>query len=264
MIPLWLSLLLVPASLVALLGVLRDYQRRCVPDPELVRKLLHIGIGLVCLTFPWLFTTLTPVLLLLVVCSALLLALRTVPRLRATYGMVLGGVGRASLGDLAFAPGVALTFWLSGGEPLHYCLPLLLLTLADAAAALVGKRYGRLPYATLAGSRTLEGSLAFFGVALLCAQAALLLWSSLPTLAALPLALLLALLLTLVESVAGYGLDNLLVPVAGCGLLHVLVQADPAAHLAALAGAGTLTLLVLLNTALSQGWLPTYPVLDEH
>ncbi len=65
-------------------------------------------------------------------------------------------------------------FVLSDGRTLLYVVPILVLTFADAAAALVGVAFGRLRYSTVGGSKSLEGSAAFLGVAFLCAGMSLL------------------------------------------------------------------------------------------
>src|SRR5439155_15297069 len=72
----WLGMGSVLAVLGALLAGLRLWQRRTAPHPELVRKLLHMGMGLVTLTFPWVFDTAWPVLLLASASVLGLLALR--------------------------------------------------------------------------------------------------------------------------------------------------------------------------------------------
>ena len=60
----WLGVLIVPAALGGLLGILSIYRRLARPHPELVRKLLHVGMGCVTLSFPWLFDSPTPVVIL--------------------------------------------------------------------------------------------------------------------------------------------------------------------------------------------------------
>ena len=57
-----------------------------------------------------------------------------------------------------------------------YVVPLLLLAVADAAAALVGVGFGRRLYRTIGGWKTMEGSAAFLACAFLCVFIALI-WS---------------------------------------------------------------------------------------
>jgi len=152
-----------------------------------------------------------------------------------------------SLGEIYFPLGVAALFLLSGGDPLRYTIPLLLLTLADAVAALIGVRFGRTRYTTAEGHKSAEGSLAFFGAAFLSVLLSLrLLGHHTAPAEMLLISLILALLMMLVEAVAWRGLDNLLVPVAGFWLLDRLLTMAPAELLAQLALTLGLSLFVLL------------------
>src|SRR5262249_54713981 len=143
-----LGIVLVLAALGLLMTALKLYQSCCRPHPEWVRKLLHMGMGLVTLSFPWLFDESWPVWVLLVLAIAALLAVRLVKRLRSSLGSVIGGVQRTSWGEIYFPIGVALVFELSRRatdvspvqQILLYCVPILCLTLADALAALIGLR----------------------------------------------------------------------------------------------------------------------------
>ncbi|MCB9104568.1 MAG: hypothetical protein H6633_10040 [Anaerolineales bacterium] len=125
----------------------------------------------------------------------------------------------AVIGEIYFVGGVATLFFLTGDDPLRFSIPILLLALADAAAALVGIRYGRRHYTTFDGDKTLEGSLAFLVTAFFCIQVPLLLFSPLQSVETLLIALLLSLLLMMVEAVAWRGLDNFFIPIFGFLLL---------------------------------------------
>jgi phytol kinase len=125
-------------------------------------------------------------------------------------------------------------------------VPLFLLTLADALAALVGIAYGRWRYATPDGQKTAEGSFTFFMVAFLITHILILLTTDVGRAETLLIAFLLAWLAMMFEAVAWAGLDNLLLPVVAFLLLrsyfHMSVQS-----LAILLGITTaLTLLVVV------------------
>ncbi|NJO05568.1 MAG: hypothetical protein HC876_08630 [Chloroflexaceae bacterium] len=224
------GMLMVPTALFLLIVGLRYYQRQYRPHPEIVRKLLHIGMGLVCLPFPWLFDGLWPVLILGSMALGALLLLRH-SHLRETFGCTIHQVKRHSYGDLYFPLGVALAYLLAQDNALLYSVPLLLLTFADPTAALVGTFWGRRRYRTIEGTKTLEGSAAFFGVAFVLTLTALLLAGTFAPVSAVLVAGLLALIATAIEGISWRGIDNLLVPaVSGellLGLLHVgpVVQA---------------------------------------
>lgn len=220
----WLGIGLVLAVLVTLIIALRWAKRRFSPHAEVVRKLLHVGIGLTALTFPWLFGQVWPVLVLAAITVPAMALLRRSKQLNCHLGGVIDDVKRnESWGEVYFPLGVAGLFVLSGGNPLRYTIPILLLALADAAAAVIGVFYGRTRYTTAEGHKSAEGSLAFFAAALLSACLALFFGGVEPLLALL-IALILALLMMLVEAVAWQGLDNLLIPIAGFLLLNTFLD----------------------------------------
>jgi phytol kinase len=225
----WLGIGLVLAILVGLMAALRLLQRLVAPHPELVRKLLHMGMGLVTLTFPWLFDAAWPIVVLAVLSIIGLLAVRLVSGLKSSVGGVIGGVGRASLGEIYFPLAVAIMFilFLYGDEAaperrlLLYCIPVLLLTVADAAAALIGVGYGRWRYPTADGQKSAEGSLAFFICAFFIVHVPLLLCTTTGRAETLLIALLLAWLATMFEAIAWSGLDNLILPLVSYLLLEI-------------------------------------------
>lgn len=223
----WLSMATVAGTLTVLLLGLRLWQKLRSPHPELVRKFLHIGMGLLTLTFPWLFADDWPILVLAAVSAGGMLSLRLVRRLRAGLGSVVASVSRSTLGEVYFPLAVAILFLLylhddraeDSRRLMLYCIPILLLTLADAMAALVGIRYGHAHYATSDGRKTVEGSLTFFLVAFICAHVPLLLWTDVGRTEALLIALLLAWLAMMFEAISWAGLDNLALPLVSYLLL---------------------------------------------
>jgi phytol kinase len=226
----WQGMVLVlPAALGGLLAGLHLYQRYGKPHPELVRKILHLGMGCVTLSFPWLFDAAWPVLVLAGLSILLLLALRFARFLKSNVGKVVSSVSRVSLGEVYFPVAVTVLFLLFLREDrsvperryVLYCIPTLLLTLADAAAALIGVSYGRLHYLTADGIKSLEGSLAFFTCAFFCVHVPLLLFTDTGRAETLLIALLLAWLATMFEAIAWRGLDNLVLPLVSFLLLKI-------------------------------------------
>jgi phytol kinase len=207
----------------ALLGGLAILRRYVPSNPEVLRKILHAGMGLVALSLPWVFTSAWPVVLLASSLVTLLIGIRVIRPLRRKLGAMIYDVGRSSWGEVYFALGVTCLFILCRNEPLLYRVPVLILALADATSSLIGKRYGRLRYKVHGGSKTVEGSVAFLLAAFLVAEVGLLLLEPLGGLDGLVVALGLALPLTLVEAAAGKGSDNFFVPVAAFVLLRGLL-----------------------------------------
>ena len=188
---------------------------------EARRKLLHLEMGAVVLGFPWWFPAAWPVLVLAGAALAWFAAVRFSRRLAARFGPVLRADGRDSLGEVWFTLGVCLTFLLSEGDALAYSIAILVLTLADAAAALVGLRFGRQRRVPGGGSKSLAGCGAFFVVALTVVLLALWLVAGWPPLAALRAALLVAVITTLIEVLLAKGLDNLFVPLGALAALRL-------------------------------------------
>ena len=254
-----LGMLLVVGGFAALIVGLRVLRDTRGADPELLRKLLHVGMGLVSLTLPWIFDTPWPVVILAIAFSVGLLTGRSSAWWTRLAGGILCGTRRTSVGELCFPAAVAAVFVLSMGHPSRFSIPVLTLSLADAAAALVGTRHGAHRFGRPGREKSLEGSAAFFVTALLCAYVPLRLWPEGGRAWTLLLSIDVALLLTFVEAVSGNGLDNLTVPLAACLLVRTLCGSEAwplvactvvaAAALLLLAHRGTRGVSVSLTTA---------------
>lgn len=211
----------IATSLLVVLGALRGIAKWRSVSGEVLRKGMHVALGLSALTYPWLFQSAVPPMVIAALTLSVLLLLRYAPRARAELGGVVHGVKRASEGDLWFPVSVAAVFALAGRETVLYVIPILTLTLADAVAALIGARYGRVQYDTLEGDhKSAEGSLAFFLVAFFAAHVPLLVFTSVGRAESLLIGLTFGFLVMLLEAVAWRGLDNLFIPVGGFLLLR--------------------------------------------
>ncbi len=186
-------------------------------------------------------------MLLLTGGSALLVGgLKFAAPLRRRLGGVVDGVQRTTLGEIYFPISVALLFWLSLGEsPLLFCIPVLVLTLADATCALVGVRYGLNQF--VGASKSLEGSIAFVVVAFFCIHVPLLLWSDVGRVETLLVSLTLALVVMLLEGSAWRGLDNLFIPIGGFFLLRAYLPLGSDELLARLLVTAGLVVAVLVS-----------------
>lgn len=249
----WLGIGLVLAIFSVLFGSLWLLRRFGSPNPELTRKLLHIGMGLTTLSLPWLFNEAWPVVLLAGLSIITLLAMRLVPFLKESVGGVVAGVKRFSLGEVYFPLAVALLFVLfqrdSTTSPdrklMLYCIPLLLLTLADATAALIGTRYGQWRYPTADGEKSAEGSLGFFFSGFFSVHIPLLLFTDVGRAETLLIAVLLAWLSMMFEAIAWRGLDNLILPLVSYLLLKIYFGLDAADLVARLIVTGILSAFLL-------------------
>lgn len=219
--------------------------RRSLP-PEASRKLVHVAMGLVTLSFPFLFLEPWPVWALSGLFIVTLSALRFLGPLRQRFGQTLGGVERQSWGEFYFPMAVAIVFTLSYRRPANYVIALLVLTLGDAVAALVGLRFGKLRYRTDEGCKTIEGSLALCLVAALCTAVPALLMTHQPVVRAAIAGVCVGVLAALVEAISWRGLDNLFLPLATLALLNDFWRRSTPELLVRLVVAiGLLTLLLL-------------------
>lgn len=213
---------------------------------ELSRKLVHMGMGVICLTFPWLFKADWPVWVLAALAVIALGAVRLVSALRDRFGAVLGGVDRASWGELYFPIGVAIVFVLAGGEARFFCVPVAVLTFADTAGALVGQRRGRNRYEAVESTKSVEGSVAVLVVTWACVTVGLAVFTDLSWPHLWLTGLGLGLFAMLVEAVSWRGLDNLLLPIAALAQLKVQAQLGPVDLAARVVVLGVFTLFMLI------------------
>ncbi|HEX9266848.1 MAG TPA: hypothetical protein VF965_05105 [Candidatus Limnocylindria bacterium] len=117
------------------------------------------------------------------------------------------GVDRPTLGAVLFPLGLAIAAAIGWAHPAAYGLGVMTFALADPAAATVGDRIPSARWRVWRGTKSLSGSLAFIGVALLIGLVAAA-WSPIglgPIVAT-------AVILAVVEGSLGFGLDNLALP----------------------------------------------------
>ncbi|WP_434379669.1 DUF92 domain-containing protein [Melittangium boletus] len=188
--------------------------RRGAPR-EWARKFIHVGVGL------WVFGALA------------LFEHRewaVVPSLTAAVGnwfihrqRLLRAVEAPAdnLGTVWFALSFSAVLWFAWDRPAVAAGGVLAMAVGDALASLVGRRFGRHPYATLGGeTKSLEGSLALLAGTFLSVLAALTWLPGLsPDMPRVPLALLCAVVAAVAEALGSRGRDNLWVPLAAAAVL---------------------------------------------
>ncbi|WP_435102016.1 hypothetical protein [Arhodomonas sp. AD133] len=194
---------------------------------EVQRKLVHVATGVFALALPWLFADDWPVYLLLALALATMAVLRLPNWRNHGAGATLHQVGRQSYGDFLLTVSVGLLFLFAGDQPVLYVLPLAVLTLGDAAAALAGSAYGRRFFRVAEDLKSLEGSAIFFLVTLVTAMISLLLLTAVPRLNVIVLALMVAAFATVVEADSWKGYDNLFLPLGVFVFLSTNQQATP-------------------------------------
>ena len=197
---------IVGVAALSVLG-LSELLRRFGASKEVSRKAAHIGSGLLACCFPWLFESPLTVTVLCAGFGGLVLTAKRFGQLQGVHG-----VERKSHGAVLFPVVIALLFWMTEGDPLLFSVPILVLTVSDAVAALIGKGYGAYHYKALGEQRSFEGSLAFFIVTFIAVHVPLLLTEQTTRLDAILIAVLIAVLATCVEAISVRGLDNLFIP----------------------------------------------------
>jgi phytol kinase len=226
------AIVFVLVAAIAMLSLLGAGNRMMPVTPEQLRKLAHIGTGALTITFPWIFSSYIPVLVVCLLSVLLLLGIQYYSPLQASMSGVLHGVKRQSRGDIYFPISVAILFTLAHGSKLLYVVPILVLTFADTVAALLGEQYGKHGYRGLGGIKSMEGSIGFFATAFFAVHIPLLLFTQLGRAETLLIAADIGLIVTLLEAIAWRGLDNIFIPLGVFGLLHIY-QTMPLSYLVA-------------------------------
>lgn len=192
----------------ALVLSLGEFIRRRGPSkPELARKSVHFLGGLIALSFPYVFSSHWVVLGLAAGFSAVMLVTRQMGMLRSIHG-----IPRKSLGAFYMPLAVYVLFLVGRDEPVLYFVSVLVMTVSDTLAALLGGRYGSIRYDVEGQVKTLEGSVVFFFVTFLCVHLSLLFMTPAERLASVLIALVIALLITGFEAISFTGSDNLFIP----------------------------------------------------
>ncbi|MGR9099229.1 MAG: diacylglycerol/polyprenol kinase family protein, partial [Gammaproteobacteria bacterium] len=201
----WQIVFLFSFLLLAMLGVVRFLQQEFGLSSEVTRKVLHICAGLTACTFPWIFTDTRHGIAVSAIAMAVLLLIRNLKCLRDGLGTVIHGVRRQSFGEIFIFLSVGLLFYLSDGDPILFCIPVLILTFADSAAAFIGLRYGRNRFYQSGGMKSLEGCCAFCLVSFFSTFAFLAIYADFPMMRILVFSTVVSASAAGVEAVSGYG-----------------------------------------------------------
>jgi phytol kinase len=234
------------------LAILIAGVHRWIPSSEWSRKAVHLSMGTICLFFPFLFEEAWTVDLL---AGLAILSLWILKRSLSPLSSVLQSVGRLSFGEFLFPLSVAIVFRLSNEMPYAYFTSIGILSYADAAGALIGKRFGRHFYRTPGGHKSIEGSLTVFIVSFVIS------WMSLYHLDSskrVAISFIVACGATLIEGILTIGLDNLLLPLSIFALLSFLVKLTAAELVQRIILLPLLFILFLGTyrfTSLRGGWL---------
>jgi phytol kinase len=177
--------------------------RRHILQGELGRKFIHITVGTFVAFWPF-FLSWGQIRLLAVAFVAVVLISQYFHLFHA-----IRSVQRPTYGDVLFAAIVGVLTFVTQDKDV-YAAAILQMSLADGFAAVFGSTFGkRGRYAIFGQTKSMLGTITFFIVSLL-----ILLWFSLYSAHGLPVVVVLggSLAATLIENLAVFGFDNLLIP----------------------------------------------------
>ncbi len=194
----------VAAAGFGLLFVITEFLHRRGISAESTRRAAHT-VGAAGAAIVQALLTLPELVVLAVAFSALLVGTRAAGLLASIHG-----VDRRTAGAQLLPAGLLLAVVAGWQHPAASAFGILVLAFADPLAAMIGKSRGPV-WQVPGGNKSLPGSAAFFVATLILGATFTIFDGRLRTLAVLGTAV----ALTLGEAIAGFGLDNVLVPVLG-------------------------------------------------
>jgi phytol kinase len=218
--PLWLQITIVAVWVLLILLIAWVVKRFAKGDPEIVRKIVHIGTGNVILLAWWLDIPASVGITASIVASTITLLSYRFPILPG-----INSVGRQSLGTFFYAVSVGILvawFWHIQ-QPQYAAIGIMVMAWGDGLAALIGQRFGKHKYKVLGAQKSWEGSLTMALVSYLVSSLILLsvegnVWQ------AWVVSLAIALAATTLEAISFLGIDNLTVPLCSAALAFMLTE----------------------------------------
>lgn len=183
---------------------------------ETSRKFIHIFAGVTAGLLP-LVLSFSQIAFLALLFSVVMLVSK-----RQNFFRSIHGVQRSTYGEVYFPLAILFCALLFPARP-AYMYGLFVMALSDGLASIAGQAFGKRKYTVGAAQKSYMGSGVFFATAFLIGIF-LLRYAGLPAPEVFVLAPVLAALLTLLEAVLSYGLDNLLLPIAAAALLQITVS----------------------------------------
>ncbi|HNW34074.1 MAG TPA: hypothetical protein PKM25_04025, partial [Candidatus Ozemobacteraceae bacterium] len=212
------SALLVSAVFMAIFGIAELLRGFDLASQEITRKTVHLGAGLVSLSFAYVFHSPWTLAVMLSAFLAMIILGKRWHLMTAVHG-----VERQSMGDLLHPIAIFVTYLCAAKfeKPHFYAIAIAVLSVSDSLAALIGKSYGFKLYSVEEDKKSVEGSIIFFLSTFLIVHLCLLLLTDIDRSGSVLSALLIAILATAFEAVALDGADNLIVPI---GTMFVLMK----------------------------------------
>ncbi|GAX34502.1 diacylglycerol/polyprenol kinase family protein [Nodularia sp. NIES-3585] len=218
--PLWLQITATTVWVSLILLIAWVVHRFAKGEPEIVRKIVHIGTGNVILLAWWLNVPASLGITASIVASAITLLSYRFPLLPG-----INSVGRQSLGTFFYAVSMGILvacFWHIQ-QPQYAAIGIMVMAWGDGLAALIGQRFGQHKYKVWGAQKSWEGSLTMALVSFIVSSLILLgvegnLWQTWVV------SLAIALAATSLEAISFLGIDNLTVPLGSAGLGFLLID----------------------------------------
>lgn len=185
---------------------------------EYTRKFIHIITGIIALFFP---IFIKQPLDLLILCGSF--AILLVCTIKYDLLKSVNRIDRKSRGSILYPVAVVTCYMFQyyRGTYIYFFIPILILALADPAAAIIGKKYPYGKYALKNLTKTVSGSTSFFIIALIISVVSLNLKLDMYIYDSLWIGLLIAASTTLGEAVSIKGYDNIVIPLCAIGSLLI-------------------------------------------
>lgn len=176
---------------------------------ELERKVGHIGFGTIALSAPFVFSEKWQFIAIVVYLLVWFYLIRKLTIFRGGLYDVVHLSSRPTIGDVLF-PVAVLGMWimLNKTDTFFYIVAVLVMSLADSGASLIGKLYPFGIYKIAKSTKSMSGSFVFFVITIIIFT---LFKNQIPLTGS--QFVILALAATVAEAVSGYGLDNMTIPI---------------------------------------------------
>ncbi|NCB40398.1 MAG: hypothetical protein EOM80_16685 [Erysipelotrichia bacterium] len=212
------SALIVASIFLALVGTGEILRGFSLCSQEATRKFVHLTGGIVSLSFAYIFKSHWTVLGLCIAFVSLMVTTKKLGMLQSVHG-----VKRKSSGDLLHPIAIYLTFTVTTyfEKPDFYLISIMVLSVSDALAAIVGVSYGFKVYSVEEERKSLEGSFIFLLSTFLIVHIGLLLLTHVGRMECVLAALLISVLVTCFEAISLGGADNIIIPF---GTLFIIMK----------------------------------------
>jgi dolichol kinase len=191
---------------------------------ETTRKFVHLAGGFVALSFGYIFQSHWTVLLLCISFAAIIAITKYTGTLQSVHN-----VSRESTGGVYYPLAIYITFLFATllDKPNFYLISILVLSISDTLAALIGSSYGIKLYKVEEDKKSFEGTIIFFLSCFIIVLLGLLLITETGRVETVLAALYIAILVTSFEAISLGGADNLFIPVGTLFILSKITTKPP-------------------------------------